>query len=56
MARAYSQDWRDRVIDAALGGLLARGAGKTSLPSFGRKTGTPAGTLDLQAAETCRIP
>ena len=26
MARAYSQDLRDRVIDAALAGLSARGA------------------------------
>ncbi len=26
MARAYSQDLRDRVIDAALGGLPARRA------------------------------
>ena len=26
MARAYSQDLRDRVLDAALAGLSARGA------------------------------
>ena len=45
MARAYSQDLRDRVIDAALGGMPARrrltsctSLSGSTLPSFFRST------------------
>jgi hypothetical protein len=70
MARAYSQDLRDRVIDAALGGMLARRAaaqfeiggrrGDCAGAQGARKRsadGTPSGpAAALQARSAARFP